>query len=159
MRPGSSGQVIPGYEARLLDDDNRPVSAGEIGNLLVKGDSTAQATGTCTSEPERCLMVFGSGRATSTGSDEDGFFWHAGRSDDMLKVGGIWVSPVEVENALLEHADVLECAVIGRLDHDGLTKPAAYIVLAPGVTASPERAHEMVQFVCSRLPSTSVRGG
>ena len=65
--------------------------------------------------------------------DEDGYFWYAGRSDDMLKVGGIWVSPIEVENALVEHPGVMECGVVGRADHDGLTKPLAYVVLNDGV--------------------------
>jgi acyl-coenzyme A synthetase/AMP-(fatty) acid ligase len=83
--------------------------------------------------------------------DADGFLWHAGRGDDMLKVGGIWVSPVEVENALVEHPAVQEAAVVGREDQDQLVKPQAYVVCAPGHTGSPELAKELQDFVRSTL--------
>jgi benzoate-CoA ligase len=83
--------------------------------------------------------------------DEDGYFWYAGRSDDMLKVGGLWVSPVEVENALIAHPCVLECGVVGREDQDGLTKPMAFIVAKPGTVMSDELGKELQQFVRERL--------
>jgi benzoate-CoA ligase len=151
IRPGSSGKLVPGYEARLLDDDGQPVPTGEIGNLLVKGDST-------------CAMYWNKHEKTKdtieghwirTGDkyslDADGFYWYAGRSDDMLKVGGIWVSPVEVENALVEHPAVLECGVVGKEDQDRLVKPLAYVVLAAGASGTSELAQELQSFVRSRL--------
>jgi acyl-coenzyme A synthetase/AMP-(fatty) acid ligase len=83
--------------------------------------------------------------------DEDGYFWYAGRSDDMLKVGGIWVSPIEVENVLMEHAAVAEVAVVGCNDQDELTKPLAYVVLRSGRVGTPELARELETFVRERL--------
>ena len=83
--------------------------------------------------------------------DADGCFWYAGRSDDMLKVGGLWVSPIEVENALVAHTAVAECAVVGREDHDGLVKPIAFVVVRDGFVASPELAQDLQQFVRERL--------
>jgi benzoate-CoA ligase len=151
IRPGSSGQVVPGYEARLLDDGGEPVPAGEIGNLLIRGDSICSGYW---NQPERTREVL-DGCWIRTGDkyrqDEDGFYWYAGRSDDMLKVGGIWVSPVEVESALLEHHAVLECAVVGRFDQDGLVKPAAYVVAASSAAPSADLGRELVEFVRGRL--------
>ena len=83
--------------------------------------------------------------------DADGYYWYAGRSDDMLKVGGLWVSPVEVENALVAHTSVLECGVVGREDHDGLVKPMAFVVLREGVQGSMELGQALQQFVRDRL--------
>jgi benzoate-CoA ligase len=83
--------------------------------------------------------------------DADGYYWYAGRSDDMLKVGGLWVSPIEVENALIGHAAVLECGVVGREDHDGLVKPMAFVVLKPEISGSTELAAELQRFVRERL--------
>jgi benzoate-CoA ligase len=151
IRPGSSGRVVPGYEAKIVDDEGRAVNAGAVGNLVVKGDSICAGYW---NQHARTNDVI-EGHWIRTGDkywqDDDGFFWYAGRSDDMLKVGGLWVSPVEVESAMLEHANVLECAVIGRVDGDGLTKPAAYVVPGAEATASPELAQDLVQFVRSRL--------
>jgi benzoate-CoA ligase len=142
---------VQGYESRILDDDGQPVPQGEIGNLLVRGDST-------------CAMYWNKHEKTKdtieghwirTGDkywqDADGFLWYAGRGDDMLKVGGIWVSPIEVENALIEHPSVLECGVVGREDQDRLVKPLAYVVCAAGVSGSPELARELQDFVRARL--------
>ena len=83
--------------------------------------------------------------------DADGFYWYAGRTDDMLKVGGMWVSPVEVENALVAHTSVLECGVVGREDHDGLVKPMAFVVLRDGIAGSPDLGRELQQFVRQQL--------
>jgi benzoate-CoA ligase family protein len=151
IRPGSSGKLVAGYEARVLDDDGQPVPRGEVGNLLIKGDST-------------CAMYWNKHEKTKdtieghwirTGDkyyqDEDGFFWYAGRSDDMLKVGGIWVSPVEVENALIEHPAVLEAGVVGREDHDELVKPMAYVVLQAGQAGTSELAKELQDFVRGKV--------
>jgi benzoate-CoA ligase len=151
IQPGSSGKPVVGYESKVVDDDDQPVAQGEIGNLLVRGDST-------------CAMYWNKHEKTKdtieghwirTGDkywqDADGFFWYAGRGDDMLKVGGIWVSPIEVENALIEHPSVLEAGVVGREDNDRLVKPLAYVVCASGVNGSPELARELQDFVRARL--------
>jgi benzoate-CoA ligase family protein len=152
VRPGSSGLVVDGYEARLVDEDNQPVPAGEIGNLLIRGDS---ACATYWNKHDRSKETI-EGHWLRTGDkyrrDRDGYFWYAGRTDDMLKVGGIWVSPVEVENALIEHPSVLECGVVGRCDHDRLMKPVAYVVLRENIHGTAELATELQQFVRTRLP-------
>jgi acyl-coenzyme A synthetase/AMP-(fatty) acid ligase len=151
IRPGSSGRIVPGYEAKILDEANRPVPDGEIGNLLISGDSTCACYW---NKHEKTLATI-EGQWIRTGDkysrDADGYYWYAGRSDDMMKVGGIWVSPVEVENALIEHASVLECGVGARADRDGLTKPLAYVVVRQGVAATPELAAELQQFARTRL--------
>jgi benzoate-CoA ligase len=151
VRPGSSGRPVPGYEAKLLDQDGQAVEQGEIGNLLVKGDSTCALYW---NKHERTKDTI-EGHWIRTGDryrmDEDGFYWYAGRSDDMLKVGGIWVSPVEVENCLIEHSAVLECAVVACEDDDEMTKPLAYVVLHEGVVGTPELAEELQLHVRSRL--------
>jgi benzoate-CoA ligase len=151
VRPGSSGELVPGYEARIVDENGVAVPTGEIGNLLIKGDSTCAGYW---NQHERTKATI-EGHWIRTGDkyhcDEDGYFWHAGRADDMLKVGGIWVSPVEVENALTAHPVVRECAVVGHLDQDQLVKPAAFVVLNPGADAAPPLAAELQQFVRERL--------
>ena len=151
VRPGASGQIVPGYEARIVDEHNQPVATGEIGNLVIRGDSTCSAYWNKHEKSKEAIE----GHWIRTGDkfvqDEDGYFWYAGRSDDMLKVGGIWVSPVEVENALIEHSSVMECAVVGRCDRDGLTKPAAYVVLKDDVEATPELAGELQTWVTGKL--------
>ena len=151
VRPGSSGQIIPGCEARLVDEEDRPVSPGEIGDLLVKSDAVCAAYW---NQHERTKNTI-QGHWIHTGDkyyqDEEGYFWYAGRSDDMLKVNGLWVSPIEIENALIEHPAVREAAVVGRADQDQLLKPAAYIVLNPGAQASTELARDLQSYVASRL--------
>ncbi|MDH4066911.1 MAG: benzoate-CoA ligase family protein, partial [Acidobacteriota bacterium] len=151
IRPGSSGILVPGYDARIVDDEGRDVADGEIGNLWVAGDSTCVCYW---NQPDKTAETI-HGHWLRTGDkyarDADGYYWYAGRADDMLKVGGVWVSPVEVENALIEHSAVLECAVVGREDRDGLVKPAAHVVLRPGAAASDTLAGELQQFVRQRL--------
>ena len=151
IRPGSSGLLVPGYNARLLDDGGNPIRRGEIGNLWIEGDSVCAGYW---NQHEKTKSTI-EGRWIRTGDkytqDEDGFFWYAGRSDDMLKVGGQWVSPVEVENALIAHTAVLECGVVGHEDRDELVKPMAFVVLREGVVASPELAAELQQFVREHL--------
>lgn len=150
IRAGASGQVVPGYEARIVDEENQPVPLGEIGNLLVKGDSTCAFYWNKHEKTRETIEGAWIRTGDKYRQDEDGFFWYAGRSDDMLKVGGIWVSPVELEHVLVEHPAVLECGVCGREDQDGLTKPVAYVVVQPGVDGTPELAVELQQFVRSR---------
>jgi benzoate-CoA ligase len=151
IRPGSSGLLVDGYAARLLDDGGRPVAAGEIGNLWIEGDSVCAGYWNQHEKTKNTIE----GRWLRTGDkytqDAEGFFWYAGRSDDMMKVGGQWVSPIEVENALMAHPSVLECGVVAREDHDALVKPTAFVVLRDGSAASPELAKELEQFVRQRL--------
>ena len=151
IRPGSSGQLVAGYDARILDDAGAAVARGEIGNLWVRGDSTCAAYWNQHEKTKNTIE----GQWIRTGDkysvDEDGYYWYAGRTDDMLKVGGQWVSPVEVEGALVAHDAVLECGVIGREDHDGLMKTMAFVVLRDGVRGSPELAKELQQFVRTQL--------
>ena len=152
VRAGSSGQLIPGYDARIVDDDDRPVPDGEMGNLLIKGDSTCAFYWNQHDKTKQTIQ----GEWIRTGDkytrDADGYYWYAGRTDDMLKPGGIFVSPIEIESALIAHDAVLECAVVGREDNDGLVKPFAYVVLKSGMTGSPQLAEALQQFVRSRLP-------
>jgi benzoate-CoA ligase len=151
VRAGSSGVLVPGYDARIVDDEGAPVPAGQIGSLMVKGDSTCAFYWNRHDLTKRTIE----GPWIRTGDhyfqDEDGFYWFAGRSDDMLKVGGIWVSPAELEHTLLEHHAVHACGVTGRADEDSLIKPVAYVVLGDGVQACPELAAELQQFARSRL--------
>ena len=151
IRPGSSGLIVPGYDARLLDDEGRPVPRGEIGNLWIRGDSVCAGYWNQHEETKNAIEGHWIRTGDKYTQDEDGYYWHAGRSDDMLKVGGQWVSPVEVESALVAHASVLECGVVGHEDRDGLVKPMAFVVLRDGVAGSPELANELQQFVRERL--------
>jgi benzoate-CoA ligase family protein len=147
LRYGSSGRPVPGYELRRLDDDGGPVPDGEVGSLWVRGPTAAVAY---FNQRARSLATF-HGEWTRTGDryvrEADGRYVYAGRTDDMLKVGGIYVSPVEVESALVTHEAVLEAAVIGREDADRLVKPMAYVVLKPGRQRSDGLADELRQHV------------
>jgi benzoate-CoA ligase family protein len=151
IRPGSSGVPVAGYETRIVDDDGRPVPAGEVGNLLVKGDSTCAYYWNKHEKTKDTIEGHWIRTGDKYSQDADGFLWYAGRGDDMLKVGGIWVSPVEVENALVEHPAVLEAGVVGKEDRDGLVKPLAYVVVGTGHTASPELGRELQDFVRTHL--------
>jgi benzoate-CoA ligase len=135
VRPGSSGLPVPGYDLRIVDEAGGDAPEGEIGDLLVRGDSTMAFYWNRHEATKRTLR----GKWIATGDkyrrDAEGFYWHAGRSDDMLKVGGMWVSPVEVESALMAHPAVRECAVVGREDADGLTKPHAFVAPTPGAVS------------------------
>ena len=152
VKPGSSGTVIPGFEARIMDENNQPVVSGEMGDLIVKTDA---ACASYWNQHEKTKETI-SGHWIRTGDryyqDADGYFWYAGRSDDMLKVSGAWVSPVEIENQLLEHPHVQEAAVVGRKDKDGLTKTVACVVLRDGRPGNPEVARELQRFILDRLP-------
>jgi benzoate-CoA ligase family protein len=150
VRYGSSGRPVPGYECRIVDDAGNEAPAGEVGDLLVSGPSSAPYYW---NQRQRSLDTF-QGRWTRTGDkyvrDADGYYVYAGRSDDMLKVSGIWVSPFEVESALMAHDAVLEAAVVGHEDKDALVKPKAFVTLQSGA-ASDALADELKQFVKDRL--------
>lgn len=151
VRAGSSGKLVPGYDARIVDEQNRDLPQGEVGNLLIRGDSTCAYYWNKHAKTRETVQ----GDWIRTGDqylmDEDGYFWYQGRSDDMLKAGGIWVSPVEVEAALISHPAVFESAVIGLTDKDELVKPKAYVVLKSGDMASESIAAEIKTYVKERI--------
>ena len=151
LKPGSSGKPVPGYEAKILDEDEHPVEEpGEAGYLSVKGDSAAayywrnheKTKGTIKGE-----WVFAGDWYRV---DEDGFYWYEGRSDDMIKVSGLWVSPVEVENTLGDHEAVVEAAAVG-IDVDGLTRVKAFVVLREGHQGSDELVEELQEWSKNNL--------
>ena len=143
-KPGSSGRAVPGYELQIVDENDAPVAPGEVGRLLVKGDSAARCYW---NNPEKTAATM-RGEWVNTGDtylqDDEGYYVYCGRSDDMLKVGGIWCSPVEIESRLVEHPKVLEAAVVGRADDDDLTKPEAHVVLHDAGDASDAMANELL---------------
>jgi len=149
-KPGSSGKPVPGYDLRILDDDGRPAPVGATGNLFVKGSSAAPFYWH-QREKSRCVMQ---GEWTATGDryrmDEEGFYWYEGRADDMLKVGGEWVSPIEMENALMEHPSVREAAVVG-VPVEGVLRIRAVIVLAPQQASEPALKEELQAWCKARL--------
>ncbi|HEY8130875.1 MAG TPA: benzoate-CoA ligase family protein [Thermoanaerobaculia bacterium] len=151
IRPGSSGKPVDGYELEIVDESGHPVRDGELGDLIVRADSTMAFYW---NKPETTKSAL-SGEWIRTGDkysrDADGFYVHAGRTDDMIKAGGMWVSPVEVEAALIGHPSVLECAVIAVADADGLDKPHAYVVLRSGVAADEMLSRELREFVKALL--------
>jgi benzoate-CoA ligase family protein len=132
--PGSCGKLIPGYEARFLDEDGNDVPEGEIGNLFIKGPTAARQYW---NKPQKTMATMWDG-GVLTGDksyrDAQGNYFYVGRLDDMLRVGGVWVAPGEIEAALAEHPAVLECAVIGVPDENEMTKPVAFVVVRPDAT-------------------------
>jgi len=151
IRPGSTGKPVQGYEVRLVDEDGEPTPIGEVGRLLLKGETTALCY---LNQYQRTKQTF-LGEWIDTGDkyriDEDGYYWHAGRTDDMLKVGGIWVSPTEVESALIGHDAVVECAVVGAKDEADLVKPKAFVVLGEGYDPSDAFAEELIEYCVEKM--------
>ena len=150
-RPGSSGKIIPGYEARIVDEHGNAVAPNEIGDLLIKGDATCSGYW---NKHEKTKETF-VGDWFRTGDkyfqDEEGYFWYAGRSNDVFKVHGLWLSPAEVESVLIEHPAVREAAVVAREDQDGLTKAAAYVVLNAEFAPSEELSNELQELVGQKI--------
>jgi benzoate-CoA ligase len=147
VRYGVTGRPVPGYEARLVDEAGRPVARGELGELHVKGPTSAQGYWGKRAKTRETFLGEWTRCADKFLQTEDGDYVFCGRSDDMLKVGGIYVSPMEVEGALLTHPDVLEAAVVGRADGEGLIKPEAHIVARPGATPGPQLAADIQRHV------------
>jgi benzoate-CoA ligase family protein len=151
VRPGTSGRVVPGYEARVILD-GKEAPADEPGRLQVRGPSTAAFYW---NNPEKTAATMLKDGWLDTGDtyvrDAEGYLHYCGRSDDMLKVGGIWCSPVEIESKLVSHPKVLEVAVVGSPDRSGLVKPEAYVVLKEGIQASDTLATELMQHCKSQL--------
>jgi acyl-coenzyme A synthetase/AMP-(fatty) acid ligase len=142
---------VPGYEARVVTPGGAEAKPGEPGGLQVKGLSTAAYYW---KNPEKTAQTF-QGEWAVTGDtffrDEEGYFHYCGRNDDMLKVGGIWCSPIEIEARLIDHPKVLEVAVIGKPDANGNVKPEAWVVLRSGVAASDALADELMAHCKSHL--------
>ena len=151
VKPGSLGRIVEGYEAEVVDADGRALPAGEMGTLKVKGDSAALCYWQA---HEKSKQTF-AGDWCTTGdqfhADEEGYFWYHGRTDEMLKVSGVFVAPAEIENCLLGHEAVLEAAVVGHDAGDRLVKPKAFVVLREGREPDEELAQSIKEFVKSRL--------
>ena len=151
VRPGSSGKPIAGYDVRLVDDEGKDVLDGVIGNLMVRGESTALFY---LHQSEKTRYTF-RGEWMFTGDqylrDKDGFYWHQGRADDMLKVGGLWVSPTEIEEVLKEHVSVADCAVVGHYDNFGLLKPKAFVCLQDDVLPSDDLLGQLLKICAKKL--------
>ncbi len=150
LRPGSSGKPVPGYELKILDDGGEPVTTGEAGDLYVKGDSALALYWAQHEKSKRSIL----GDWFFTGDryriDQDGFYWYEGRSDDMIKVSGLWVSPIEIEAVLLEHPAVSEGAVVG-VSIEGLTKVKAFVIVRGEAAPTEALAAELQELCKSRL--------
>jgi benzoate-CoA ligase len=149
--PGSAGKVLPGYEVRIVDESGNVLPHGEIGTMQVKGDSLAAGYWNQHEKTKDSFL----GHWFTTGDrfyqDEGENLWYMGRADDMLKVGGIWVSPIEVERTIMRHDSVLECGVVGKEDDNNLIKPKAFIVLKDDYQASEQLEKEIKDFVKEQI--------
>jgi benzoate-CoA ligase len=151
VRPGCLGKIVPGYSAKVCDDDGKEVAANEIGTLHVTGDSAALMYW---SDYAKSIAVLRGGTIVSGDKfrrDDDGYYFYVGRADDLLKVGGVYVSPLEIENCMLGHPSVSEVCVVGIQDENGLTLTKALVVPAPGVKPDDALAQELQEFVKQRL--------
>jgi benzoate-CoA ligase len=149
--PGSSGLPVPGYQVRITDESGRELPAGETGDLWVRGASNATHYWNrpqLTAQRMRDGWFFSGDKYRA---DADGYYWYAGRSDDMFRVSGEWVSPIEVEGALIGHPAVLEAAVVARIGDSGLPVPCAFVTLKQPDRASDELAGELDAFLRERL--------
>jgi benzoate-CoA ligase family protein len=151
VRPGSTGLPVPGYQVRITDENGRELPSGETGDLWVRGDSNARCYWNrprLTAERMLNGWFFSGDKYRA---DADGYYWYAGRSDDMFRVSGEWVSPIEVESALIEHPAVLEAAVVARLGEDGLPMPCAFVTLKDPGCGCEGLAGELREFLRGRL--------
>jgi acyl-coenzyme A synthetase/AMP-(fatty) acid ligase len=153
LRPGSSGQVVPGYQAKLLDQQHQEIAGAGTGHLLIKGGSASPGYWNDAAKTAATMQ----GEWMRTGDlyrrDEDGYFWFEGRSDDLFKVKGLWVSPLEVEEALLSCAGVLEAAVVPGVNADGMNVVVAHVTLRSKPVSESETAAALKSEVTRRLPS------
>jgi benzoate-CoA ligase family protein len=146
LRPGSSGRVVPGYQLRIADTEGKEMAPGESGRLWIKGDSTARCYWNNAEKSAQTMVDDWLDTGDTYIRDEEGYYHYCGRNDDMLKVGGIWCSPFEIEAKLIEHPKVLEVAVVGHADEAGLVKPEAFIVLKDPSEALDSIAAELLNF-------------
>jgi benzoate-CoA ligase family protein len=151
IRPGSLGKLVPGYEARLIDDAGGPVERGDVGTLWLKGDSAALHYHGAYEKSKEHLRGGWIVSGDKFREDDEGYWYYEGRGDDLIKSGGIYVSPFEVENCLIQHVAVGECCLIGKKDSAGLEKPLAVIVLRDGITPSETLEAELIDFVKQRM--------
>ena len=151
VRPGSLGQAVPGYDCWVVDDEGSPLPTGQVGRLWVRGESAAL----CYWQAHEASKETFAGGLVMTNDlfreDDDGYFFYEGRADDLLKVGGRWVAPMKVEECLLNHPAVNQAAVVGWRDDEELVKPAAFVVLASGQTASDDLATALKDWVKAEL--------
>jgi len=151
-KPGSSGLVVDRYEVRIVDDDGKPVEQGEIGTVHIKGGSVAKYYW---NSPEKTAATMLDDGWLSMGDnsyqDEEGWYFFCGRGDDMLKIGGLWCSPFEIEARLIEHPSVLEAAIVGRKDENELIKPEAWVILSEGVEENEALLDELKEHCRSGL--------
>ncbi len=146
-KAGSTGQVVPGFEAKIVDDAGLELPLGYVGTLMIKGDSIATGYWNQHEASKRTFCGEWINTHDKFMVDQDGYFWYSGRADDMLKVSGQAVWPAEVEGLIQGHPAVLESGVTGAADNEGLLKPVAFVVLKDGHPSSPELAHEIQDFV------------
>jgi benzoate-CoA ligase len=147
VRYGTSGLPVPGYELRILGDDGEAVAAGQVGELQIKGPTAAMGYWNNRDKTRDTFQGTWTRSGDKYAIDADGYYVYSGRSDDMLKVGGIWCSPVEVESCLIAHPAVLEAAIVGHADDNSLIKPKAFVVLKqPGSGGS--RLTEELMSLC-----------
>lgn len=149
-RSGSSGRPVPGYDIRLVDDAENPVPSGTPGHLQVRGDSCTPGYWNLPQQTAAAILPDGFIRTGDVFVEQDGYYYHRGRSDDMLKVGGMWISPVQVEEVLRTHPAVADCAV-AAYKVMGLFRPAAHLILKPDYTADPALENELRRFMADRL--------
>ncbi|MBI2920945.1 MAG: benzoate-CoA ligase family protein [Planctomycetes bacterium] len=151
VKAGSLGKIVPGYEARICGPDGQVLPDGEVGTLWIHGDSAM--TGYWQDDEKTRAVLHGNWCCTGDQfrRDAEGFYWYEGRADDMLKVGGIWVSPLELENCLLAHAAVKECCVVGWKDEAGLVLPRAYVVVKEGVKRDDALKGGLIEHVKGKL--------
>ncbi|MBE0536027.1 MAG: benzoate-CoA ligase family protein [Phycisphaerae bacterium] len=147
VKPGSTGRVVEGYEAMIVDDDGRPVGVDVVGTLLIKGDSIAAGYWNKHKQTRETFRGEWINTHDKFSMDEDGCFWYAGRADDMFKVSGLFVWPTDVESVLISHPAVLESGVVGVPNAEGLIKPRAYVVLKDKSAASETLAKDLQTYV------------
>lgn len=150
IRSGSAGLAVPGYRIRLVDDEGNPVQSGTPGHLQVQGDSTAPWYWNLPEKTAATMLVDGFIKTGDVFQEEDGYYYHQGRSDDMLKAGGQWIAPVQVEEVLRTHPAVADCAVAG-CQVMGLMRPAAHLMLKPDCIADLTLERDIRRFMASRL--------
>jgi benzoate-CoA ligase len=151
VRYGTTGKAVPGYDIRLIGEDGQPVADGEIGELQINGPSSAIMYWNNREKSRNTFMGDWTRSGDKYTRDADGYYQYCGRTDDMLKVSGIYVSPFEVEAALMTHEAVLEAAVVAHADTDELIKPKAWVVLKPGIEASDALSDKLKQHVKDKL--------
>jgi benzoate-CoA ligase family protein len=151
VRPGTCGRPVPGYEVRIVAPDGGEAAPGQQGRLHVRGDSTAICYWNNPAKTAQTMQGDWLDTGDTCYRDGDGYYHHCGRSDDMMKVGGIWCSPSEIESRLIEHPDVHEAAVAGIPDAHGILKPEAWVVLRDGVAPSDQLADALMIHCKSHL--------